>query len=193
IVDLRPWGIDEPLVGASLAAGADLVSFSGDKLLGGPQAGILAGRPELVERLRRNPLYRAFRLDKLILEALATTLRHILLERWDEVPALRMIRTSAAELRERAGRVLASLAGVPAELVEGESVIGGGSTPGVAMPAWLIAISPADVTALEQRLRQNDPPVVARIEGGRLLLDLRTVSPREEAELVAAVRAAMPA
>jgi L-seryl-tRNA(Ser) seleniumtransferase len=191
VVDLRPWGVDEPLAAASLAAGVDLISFSGDKLLGGPQAGILAGRRDLVERLRSNPLYRALRLDKLILESLATTLRHLVLEQWDEVPALRMIRAGAGEIRERATRVVAALDGCPAELVEGESVIGGGSTPDVAIPTWLIAIAAADVGALERRLRQSDPPVVARIEGGRLLLDLRTVFPEEEAELVAAVRAAL--
>ncbi len=102
VADLRPYGLDEPLAAASLAAGVDLVSFSGDKLLGGPQAGILAGRAELIGRLRRNPMYRALRLDKLILQSLETSLRNLLFERWDRIPALRMIRASAEEIRLRA-------------------------------------------------------------------------------------------
>jgi L-seryl-tRNA(Ser) seleniumtransferase len=167
-----------------------LVSFSGDKLLGGPQAGLLAGAPELVARLRRNPLYRALRLDKLILHALETTLRSLLFERWDEVPALRMIRLSAAQIRARAEGLLAQLGGLPAQLVEGESLVGGGATPGQSMPTWLIAISADDVAAFERALRSANPPVIARIEQDRLLLDLRTVFPSEESALLAALLAA---
>ena len=104
MADLRPFGIDEPLVSESLAAGADLVSFSGDKLLGGPQAGILAGKAEIVARLRRNPLFRALRVDKMIYQALETTLRNLLLERWENIPAIAMIRqTPAAIYRARRG------------------------------------------------------------------------------------------
>ena len=146
LVDLRAFGIDEPLVSDSLQAGADLVSFSGDKLLGGPQAGILAGKPELVARLRRNPMFRALRLDKMICQALETTLRNVLLERWEQVPALRMIRQSAAEIRERSERLLGSLPGLKAELTPGESVIGGGATPEQPIPTWLIS-SPAPMSA----------------------------------------------
>ena len=184
LVDLRPFGIDEPVVAESLKAGADLVSFSGDKLLGGPQAGILAGKAELVTRLRRNPLFRALRLDKLIYQALENTLRHILLERWEGVPALAMIRQSADQIRARAEALLARLQGLNAEVVEGQSVIGGGATPEQAIPTWLIAITCDDAVAWERRLRENDPPVVARIEDDRLILDLRTVLPDEEEELV---------
>jgi L-seryl-tRNA(Ser) seleniumtransferase len=193
IADLRPYGLDEPLAQASLAAGADLISFSGDKLLGGPQAGILAGRADLVSRLRRNPMYRALRLDKLILEALADTLRRLLLERWDEVPALRMIRATAQEIRERAGRLRAALAGIDAEVVPGESLIGGGSTPEQPVATWLVAIAATDAAAVERRLRRGEPPVIARIERDRLLVDLRTVFPEEEAELTAALRRALAA
>jgi L-seryl-tRNA(Ser) seleniumtransferase len=189
VADLRAFGIDEPLVSDSLLAGADLVSFSGDKLLGGPQAGILAGKPEIVARLRRNPMFRALRLDKTIYQVLEKTLRHLLLGQWDEVPALRMIRLSAAEIRGRAERLLASLAGTTAELVAGESVIGGGATPEQSIPTWLIAIECADEGAAQRRLRANDPPVIARVEEGRLLLDLRTVLPGEETELAAALQA----
>ena len=191
IADLRPFGLDEPLAEASLAGGADLVSFSGDKLLGGPQAGILAGRPDLVARLRRNPMYRALRLDKLILEALETTLRSLLFECWDKVPALRMIRTPAEEIRRRAERVLAGLPGIAAEIMRGESLIGGGSTPEQSLETWLVAIAAPDVVALEQRLRSAEPPVIARIERNLLLLDLRTVFPEEEAELTEALRLAL--
>jgi L-seryl-tRNA(Ser) seleniumtransferase len=193
LVDMRPFGIDEPLVRDSLQAGADLVSFSGDKLLGGPQAGILAGKPEIVARLRRNPMFRALRLDKTIYQVLEATLRNILLERWDRVPALGMIRQSAAEIRARAERLLTSLlAALPslkAELAPGESVIGGGATPEQSIPTWLISIECADEGAAQKRLRSNDPPVIARVEEKRLLLDLRTVLPEEEAELAAALQA----
>jgi L-seryl-tRNA(Ser) seleniumtransferase len=193
IVDLRPFGIDEPLVSDSLQAGADLVSFSGDKLLGGPQAGILAGKPEIVTRLRRNPMFRALRLDKTIYQVLEATLRHLLLEQWEQVPALRMIRQSAAEIRERVERLLtslqAALPAIKAELAPGESVIGGGATPEQSIPTWLISIECADEGAAQRRLRSNDPPVIARVEEKRLLLDLRTVLPEEEAELAAALQA----
>ncbi len=185
LVDLRPYGVNEPLVSASLRAGADLVSFSGDKLLGGPQAGILAGREDLVRRLRRNPMYRALRLDKLILASLETTLRSLLFERYDEIPILRMIRLGASDLKRRAER-LASAAG--GEVIPGQSVIGGGSTPAQSLGTWLVAIRSHDVEALERALRTGSPPVIARIERDRLLLDLRTVFPEEETELLEALR-----
>ena len=190
VVDLRPFGIDEPLVADSLKAGADLVSFSGDKLLGGPQAGILAGKPEIVTRLRRNPLFRALRLDKLIYQSLENTLRNLVLERWDAIPALAMIRQTAGEIQERAEKLLARLPELRAELMPGNSVIGGGATPEQAIPTSLIAIRCDDVVAVERRLRSCDPPVIARIEENRLIVDLRTVLLEEETELAAALRAA---
>ncbi|MGO9010623.1 MAG: L-seryl-tRNA(Sec) selenium transferase [Bryobacteraceae bacterium] len=189
IVDLRPFGIDEPLVSASLEAGVDLVSFSGDKLLGGPQAGILAGKPELVARLRRNPLFRALRLDKLIYQALETTLRLLLLERWDEIPTLAMIRQPAAAIRARAEGLVAQVPDLRTEIVPGNSVIGGGATPGQSIPTWLIAIECPDAVAAGRQLRAADPPVVARIEKDRVLLDLRTVLPDEETALLRALTA----
>lgn len=189
MVDLRPFGIDEPLVRASLEAGVDLVSFSGDKLLGGPQAGILAGKAEMVTRLRRNPLFRALRLDKLIYQALETTLRLLLLERWDEIPVLAMIRQAATAIRVRAEALVAQVPDLRAEIVSGNSVIGGGATPEQSIPTWLISIECPDVAAAERRLRAADPPVVARIEKDRLLLDLRTVFAEEEAGLLRALAA----
>jgi L-seryl-tRNA(Ser) seleniumtransferase len=189
VVDLRAFGIDEPLVADSIRAGANLVSFSGDKLLGGPQAGILAGDRALVTRLRRNPMFRALRLDKLIYQALETTLRNLLLERWDQIPALRMISQSADELRVRAEGLARRLDGIRNAVVEGSSLIGGGSTPERPLQSWLIAVHCDDVVKAEERCRVSDPPVVARIEDGKLLFDLRTVFPWEEEELVRIIRA----
>jgi L-seryl-tRNA(Ser) seleniumtransferase len=179
IVDLRAYGVDEPLAQDSLAAGASLVSFSGDKLLGGPQAGIIAGDPELVARARRNPLFRAFRQDKLFCQAMETTLRHILLGEFERVPALRMIRMTAQEIRERA-EILAGRMRMSVRICEGESVIGGGATPQQVLPTVLIVIENENAVAEERRLRLNDPPIVARIERDRVVLDLRTVFPEEE-------------
>lgn len=187
LVDLQPYGVTEPLVQDSLAAGVSLVSFSGDKLLGGPQAGILAGRPELIARLRRNPMFRALRLDKVMYQLLEVTLREILLERWDRVPALRMIRLSEAEIRARAQALLDRMPGLAAELISGESVIGGGSTPDQAVPTCLIALRVADPAEAERALRAYAPPVIVRIAQERILIDLRTVLPEEEPLLDAAL------
>ncbi len=189
VVDLRRYGVDEPRVEESLREGAGLVSFSGDKLLGGPQAGLLVGSPELVARLRRNPMFRVLRLDKLIYQALEVALRRLLLGRLDEIPALRMITASAGDIRQRAEALLGRVPDLSADLVSGESVIGGGATPEQSIPTCLIAVASDDVVALEARLRRGDPPVIARIENGRLLLDLRTVFPEEEPELAAALQA----
>ena len=189
VADLGAFGLTEPLVSDSIRAGVNLVSFSGDKLLGGPQAGILAGDAPLIARLRRNPMFRALRLDKLIYQALEVTLRNLLLERWDQIPALRMIAQNGHELRARSERFLAKLNGLRTELIEGSSVIGGGSTPEQLLQSWLIAVDADDVDQAERRLRMGDPPVIARIEDGRLLLDLRTVFPEEEDDLARALQA----
>lgn len=190
VTDLRAFGVDEPLVVDSIRAGANLVSFSGDKLLGGPQAGILAGDAGLIARLRRNPMFRALRLDKLIYQALETTLRNLVLERWDRIPALGMISQSREELRARSEHFCARLDGLRASVIEGSSVIGGGSTPGQPLRGSLIAIECANVVEAERRCRSYDPPVVARIEDGRLVLDLRTVFAKDEDDLVDAIGAA---
>jgi L-seryl-tRNA(Ser) seleniumtransferase len=188
VVDLRAFGVDEPLVRDSLEAGVDVVSFSGDKLLGGPQAGILAGRGDVVARLRRNPMFRALRADKLAYRALETTLRHLVLEELDRVPALAMIRLPAGEIRERASKLIARLPAGAAEMVEGRSVIGGGSTPEQSLETWLIALG-GDAVKRERELRLGDPPVIARIEDDRVVLDLRTVSADEEDALAARLQA----
>lgn len=186
IADLAPYSIREPRVSESLDAGVNLVSFSGDKLLGGPQAGLIAGDADLVARLRRNPLFRALRLDKLITQALETTLGHMLFERWSEIPAMRMIRMSAAEIMMRAERIRDLVPRL--EVIEGRSVAGGGSTPEQSLPTWLLVLS-GDAVAAEKKLRASTPPVIARIENDRLVMDLRTVLPEEEDQLARALRA----
>jgi L-seryl-tRNA(Ser) seleniumtransferase len=188
LTDLRPFGIEEPVVSESLSAGVDLVSFSGDKLLGGPQAGILAGKPEIVARLRRNPLFRALRLDKVICQLLENTLRNVLLEHWDSIPAIAMIRQPAAQIRVRAESLLDQIPStLQAALEQGRSVIGGGATPEQSLPTWLVVLRGSHINQLESRLRNGDPPVIARIEDDRLVIDLRTVSPDEQEELAAAL------
>jgi len=191
VADLRAFGVQEPLVADSIRAGVNLVSFSGDKLLGGPQAGILAGDRELITRLRRNPMFRALRLDKLIYQALETTLRNLLLERWDQIPALRMISQSRDELRARSERFSQHFDGVRVQLVEGSSLIGGGATPEQPLETWLVVIDCADVVEAEKRCRLGHPPVIARIEINCLIIDLRTVLPAEEQELARVVRHAL--
>jgi len=187
LVDLTAQGIEEPLVRDSIAAGADLVSFSGDKLLGGPQSGILAGRAEMVARLRRNPLFRALRLDKLITQALETTLRRLVLEQWDAVPTIAMIRQPAERIRERAQALVTRMPLPGAAVVEGQSVIGGGATPEQSIATWVIEWNCADVVAAERELRLGNPAVVARVEEGKLVLDLRTVQAEEEEALASAL------
>ena len=187
LLDLGEQGIaDEPPVSASLAAGVSLATFSGDKLLGGPQAGIIAGRPEMVERVRRNPLFRAFRADKVIYAALEATLREFLLERYDSIPTLRMARLSVEAIDARA-RALAERIG--AEVVDGESLLGGGSTPAQTLPTRLVRWRPESVStaAAERRLRAGEPAVIARVADDALLLDLRTVFPEQDEALAEAL------
>jgi L-seryl-tRNA(Ser) seleniumtransferase len=186
LVDLRPFGIDEPLVQDSLRAGVNLVSFSGDKLLGGPQTGLLAGDAALVERLRRNPMFRALRVDKLITEALERTLRALVLEDWDKLPALRMLRLTAEEIRVRADEMRDQLPGSRVEA--GESVTGGGATPQKTLPTFVLVVAANSAGKAERMLRANDPPVIARIQQDRLLIDLRTVAVSEEPALLAALQ-----
>jgi L-seryl-tRNA(Ser) seleniumtransferase len=191
LVDLRAYGVHEPLASESLKAGVNLVSFSGDKLLGGPQAGILAGDAALVQRIRRNPMFRALRLDKVMYQALEATLRRLLLGRWKEIPSLAMIALSADEIRARAEKFVARLDHVPHEIVPGHSVIGGGSTPEQSLDTWQIAIDCRNVVETERRCRSFNPSVVARIANDRLIVDLRTVFPEEEEELAACLASAV--
>ena len=186
----------EPTVQATVAAGVDICCFSGDKLLGGPQAGIIVGRTALVERIRKHPLMRALRVDKMTYAALEATLTEYAAGRAaTTVPVQRMLTMTADEVRARAETLAAAigtLTGWRAELVAGASAIGGGSAPGVELPTWLVAIANDDLSpdALEERLRRLTPPVIARIEGDRVVLDLRTVLPAQDAHLAALLQRA---
>jgi L-seryl-tRNA(Ser) seleniumtransferase len=187
LADLRPQGIDEPLVSDSVSVGVNLVSFSCDKLLGGPQTGIIAGDAELVARVRRNPMYRVFRVDKLIIRALEATLLALLREDWQAIPALRMIFTGADELKLRAERVCAAI-GKGAAVRESESAIGGGSTPDQVLPTWVVELNVPNPNAFEKHLRSANPPVVARIERDKVVFDMRTVADDEIAALTSAAK-----
>jgi len=200
LADLAPAGIAEPVVRASCRAGAAVVSFSGDKLLGGPQAGVIAGKKEIVARIRRNPLFRALRVDKLTIAALEATLKTYFRGALDDIPALRMIRMSPAEIARRAEAFAEKLRvtlppDTEIKLSAGSSVIGGGSTPDQRLSTRLISIhSPSrSAAAIEERLRrpQSGASVIARIAGDRLILDLRTVFEDEEANLAAALAASL--
>ena len=187
----------EPMPQESIAAGVGLVFFSGDKLLGGPQAGIVAGKQELVARLASHPLARAVRIDKASLAGLTATLLHYLKgEAEQEIPIWRMISEPAPRVKERAMGWLNRLE-CPAQVEESRSAIGGGSLPGETLPSWSLALNctaaPGGPQGVMERLRRWNPPVVARIEEDRVLLDPRTVLPREEQDLVSAVASAMSA
>ena len=182
----------EPMPQESVRAGMGLAFFSGDKLLGGPQAGIIAGRRELVSRLARHPLARAVRIDKLSLASLTATLVHYLRgEAEREIPVWRMISTSTESLRERAHGWKTQLSG-PYSIVESRSAVGGGSLPGETLPTWTLALDasslPGGAEGVLRRLREGRPPVVARVEDERVMFDPRTVAPKEDAELLAALQ-----
>jgi len=190
LVDLRKQGIHEPVVVDSFEAGVSLVSFSCDKLLGGPQSGVIAGDAALIQRIRRNPMYRAFRVDKLIIESLQTTLQHLVAKNWNAIPTLRMIFAGLEEIRERADRVAQQFSVGDAQVRPSESAIGGGSTPDQTLPTWVIQLSVPNAAQFERALRKQSTPVIARIERDKVLLDMRTVADEEEELLVSAVRQA---
>jgi L-seryl-tRNA(Ser) seleniumtransferase len=177
-------GMDEPQVRDSIEAGVNLVSFSGDKLLGGQQAGILTGDADLVARTRKNPLFRALRVDKLVVKNLAETLRRLVFAKYNEIPALKMLRMSADEIRTRAEKLRERVPSL--EIIEGESVAGGGSTPDQTLPTWLLAI-PGDAVHMERMLRAQN--IIARIQNDKVVIDLRTVFPEDEEALVDALTA----
>lgn len=190
LVDLAPFGLrEESVVSESLKAGVNVVTFSGDKLLGGPQAGILLGQRDLLSRIRKNPLFRALRVDKLTIAALEATISLYLREDYTAIPTQRMIRAPVEEIAERArqlGERLRALEGFSISVQDGESAAGGGSTPGQSLPTRLIAVTHRTRTAQElaNALRKNRPPIIARIEEDQLVLDLRTVlDPEQEEEI----------
>ena len=184
LFDLRAIGVsDEPGVLDSVRAGVDVVLYSGDKLLGGPQAGILSGRTDLVRRMRSNSLFRALRVDKLIYAALEATLLAYVKRDYDSIPALRMMHASKDEIGRRAETLAAQIASahLTADVVDGESVIGGGAAPSAVLPTRLLALSHRGLSPSEfaSRLRAAETPVIVRVEDGRVLLDLRTVFPEQ--------------
>jgi L-seryl-tRNA(Ser) seleniumtransferase len=180
---------DEPAVTEALAEGADVVCFSGDKLLGGPQAGIVVGKAPFVDRLRRNPLARAVRVDKMQVAALEAVLRIYATEGRGMLPVWRMLEAPASGLRERARAIAAQFDG--AEVRRSESVVGGGSVPGYSIPSWAVALPNPSPEQLAARLRTGMPSVFCRVEGERLLFDLRTVEPVDDDRLTRAVRYAL--
>jgi L-seryl-tRNA(Ser) seleniumtransferase len=195
LFDLRAVGIqNEPGVIESLRTGVDVVTYSGDKLLGGPQAGLISGRADLVARMRANSLFRALRVDKLTYAALEATLLAYIKRDHDAVPVLRMMQLSITELLSRCAMLIAlvgsarsRLSKLKLEILNGESVIGGGAAPKAVLPTCLIALTHTDLGANElcERLRKAEPPVIVRVEEGSVLLDLRTVFPEQDSKLAA--------
>jgi L-seryl-tRNA(Ser) seleniumtransferase len=199
LFDLRQVGIhNEPMIADSLRAGMDVVTYSGDKLLGGPQAGLLSGDPELVAKVRSNPLFRALRVDKMFYAALEATLLAYLREDYDSIPTLRMMRISEDELQHRAESIAQQLQTaspqLEIEIISTRSLLGGGSAPGSTLPSRALAVCadnlPADTLLL--RLRKWQTPIIARVENDRVLLDLRTVQPAHDATIVAALQSIHP-
>ena len=201
LVNLSEHGIAEPTVRESVEAAVGIVTFSGDKLFGGPQAGIIAGKKELIAKVRRHPLFRALRVDKLTIAALEATLSAYLRAAWDEIPAMRMIRMTPQEIKRRAENFIRELRPelpldeVEIEIADGVSLAGGGSTPAQSLPTKIIRIASARYSAakLEQRLRRapSGTSVIARVEEERLILDLRTVFPEQEPLLVKTLAAVL--
>jgi L-seryl-tRNA(Ser) seleniumtransferase len=189
LVDLQSFGIHgEATVLDSLRASVDVVTYSGDKLLGGPQAGLISGRPDLVARMRSNSLFRALRVDKLTYAALEATLLAYVKRDHDAIPTLRMMRLTKEEIGRRAEALAERVknAKLQVEIIDGESVVGGGAAPSAVLPTRLLAVSCAGISAdeLGARLRGTETPIVARVEDGRVLLDFRTVFPEQD-EIIA--------
>ena len=199
LVDLSAAGVSEPTVRESVEAGFSLVLCSGDKLLGGPQAGIIAGNKELVAKVRRHPLFRALRVDKLTIAALEVTLRAYLRADWNEIPSQRMIRTTVEEISSRTIRLVEALRtrvrGTEAlfEIADGASLMGGGSTPAQSLSTRVLRIRSKhySATQLEARLRGGTAPVIARIEEDSVIVDLRTVFAAQEGPLADSLVAAL--
>jgi L-seryl-tRNA(Ser) seleniumtransferase len=192
LVELQSFGISgEPSVLDSLRAGVDIVTYSGDKLLGGPQAGLISGRSDLVARMRSNSLFRALRVDKLTYAALEATLLAYVKRDHDAIPTLKMMRLSKEEIGKRAESLAARLrpSELTIEVIDGESVIGGGAAPSSVLPTRLLAVSREGHSAdeLSAQLRASDPPIIARVEQGRVLLDLRTVLADQDPAIAAAL------
>jgi L-seryl-tRNA(Ser) seleniumtransferase len=201
LLDLSPFGIPhEPSVGDRLASGVDLVTFSGDKLLGGPQVGFVAGKPEFVQRTRTNPLFRALRLDKATFLAIEATLAAYVAGQLDEIPTVAMLKAPRDVLQRRAEALAKRLCAevpegrVKIDVVEVDSRVGGGAAPETDLPSYAVSLeSEEGPNRLATALRLSDPPVIARILEDRLVMDLRTVQRDEEDDLVAVVASVLTA
>lgn len=193
LLDLSRFGIhDEPSVPDSIRAGVDVVSFSGDKLLGGPQAGIILGKKEYIDILKKHPLTRAMRVDKMTLAALEATLRSYEAQQEMEIPVIAMLSAGAKALREKAEQLLSMLAeaGISAQIVPTEGQVGGGSVPNQVLPSFAVAFT-QDVNKLEEQLRLSDRPIIGRIHEGKYLLDVRTLWEEDFPIIVEAIREAI--
>jgi len=193
IFDLRTVGLsEESTVAASLHAGVDVVTYSGDKLLGGPQAGMLTGAAALIERMRKNSLFRALRVDKLTYASLEATLLAYAKGDYDAIPALRLMRTTREQIGARAEAIAKQVqnTALTAEVIDGESVIGGGAAPSSTLPTRLLAVTAGSKSAdsLMAYLRSQEPPIIARVQDGSVLIDLRTVFPEQDALIIAALQ-----
>ena len=192
LLDLRSVGIQgEPGVLDSLRSGVDIVTYSGDKLLGGPQAGLISGNSDLIARMRANSLFRALRVDKLIYAALEATLLAYVRRDHDAIPTLRMMRLTKESIGERAARLAAQIDSpkLKTEILDAESLLGGGSAPSSVLPTRVLAVSCEGLSAddLAGRLRNSQPPIISRVEEGRVLLDLRTVFPQQDIAIATAL------
>ena len=198
LVDLSGYGLDEPTVQQAVKAGMNLVTFSGDKLLGGPQCGIILGKTKLIEELRSNPLMRALRVDKLTVSALTATLAIYLYSDafMGEIPHLRMITLDASTIKRRAQgveRQLKRIEGCEIRIVESSAAVGGGSCPGLKIPSWAVGIKSKKYSAqrLAKLLRKQDPPIIATVSEDRVNLDMRTILPEDEKPLIAVFKSIM--
>ncbi len=194
LFDLRNVGVHgEPMIADSLRAGVNVVTYSGDKLLGGPQAGLISGDRELVAKIRSNPLFRALRIDKMFYAALEATLLAHLREDYDAIPTLRMMRISEEDLQQRAENIArhvrVSSPQLEIEVVESRAVLGGGSAPGTTLPSRAVvgALAGLSADSMLTSLRRHETPIIARVENDRVLLDLRTVTPEQDAAIAAAL------
>ncbi len=195
LFDLRTMGLaEESTVATSLRAGVDVVTYSGDKLLGGPQSGMLTGTADLIERMRKNALFRALRVDKLTYASLEATLLAYVKGDYDAIPALRMIRTSRDQIGARAEAIAKQVQNteLTAKVIDGQSVIGGGAAPSSTLPTRLIALTLASggADSLMAHLRSQQPPIIARVQDGHVLIDLRTVFPEQDTLILAALQSA---
>jgi L-seryl-tRNA(Ser) seleniumtransferase len=199
LIDLAPYGLgEEPLIIRSISEGVDVVSFSGDKLMGGPQSGFIVGKHEPIERIRRHPLYRALRVDKLTYAAIQATMMSFRRERaMEEIPVLKMLSSDSSRLRERAERLLTGITPCAASFnlaVEPtEAVLGGGAAPDVTFPSFAVALTHSTLgpDRIAESLRRSTPPVIARVHEGKVLLDVRTIGESDDENIATAVSDAL--